>query len=173
MRASRPLPRFGIRRFARLAVAYRGRLMLGAAALALGAVLLPAPTAALPVLANLAGSWRFATTLRPGREPLITRYTRFDPGGCPAEVAGYSRRLTLIWAWFLGLFALAHAVVLAGFGAHAVVLAAEVALGLALFLGEHGVRNRRFPHHGRATPGRTLRAVRRAHQVPLAEHHAR
>lgn len=127
------------------------------------------PTA-LPVLANFAGSWRFAATLRPGREPLITRYTRFDAGGCPAEVAPYSRTLTLLWAWFLGLFAAAHLMVLAGHGSHALVLAAEVGLGLALFLGEHAVRNRRFPHHGRATPARTLRAVWLAQQVPVAPH---
>lgn len=142
--------------------------MAGVATVTFGAWLLPA--AWLPVLANLAGCWRFATTLRPGREPLITRYTRFDAGGCVAEVAAYSRALTLLWACFLGLFAAAHAVVSAGHGSHALVLAAEIGLGLALFLGEHALRNRRFPHHGRATPARTLRAVRLAHQAPATLH---
>ncbi len=164
------MPWSGVRETIRLVVAHRRRLAIGAATLALGALVLRNSVAwlpaALPVLANLAGSWRFAATLRPGREPLITRYTRFDSGGCPAEVAEYSRGLTLLWAWFLGLFALGHAAALAGPSSHALVLAAEVALGLALFVGEHAVRNRRFPHHGRATPGRTLRAVRLAHQAP-------
>lgn len=183
MRAMWPrpaLPWSGFRDTGRLVAAGRARLAAGTVAFVCGAVLLPGLAAWLPVIANLAACWRFASTLRPGREPLITRYTRFDNGGCPAEVAGYSRGLILTWAWFLGLFAAAHALVatgmLAGHGAHALVLAAEVTAGPALFLGEHALRNRRFPHHGRATPGRTLRAVRLAHRVPLAEplagHHA-
>ena len=145
------------------------RLAAGAAGLTLCALLLPGGMArlqaALPVLANLAVCTRFATTLLPGREPLITRYTRFDMGGMPPECRPYTRALTAAWAGFLAGFAALHALALAGFWPSWPVLAAEAGLGAALFLGEHALRNLRFPQHGRATVRRTLRAVRLAREA--------
>lgn len=122
--------------------------------------------AILGTACNLAAALRFGVTLLPGREPLITRYGRCDPAGLPDADGAYTRRLTWLWAGLLGGFA-------AAFGLLAILdrpvgwlPAAELALCAALFLGEHAVRNRRFPRHGRASPARTLRAVRLAHQAP-------
>ena len=124
----------------------------------------------LPVLADLAMAAHFGATLRPGREPLIARYDRFDPASDPAESAGYTRGLTRLWALLFLALAPLHAVLLAGLGLPpAPVMAATFALMLGVFLGEHAVRSRRFPRLGGATPARTLRAVVAAH---TARHHA-
>ena len=150
--------------------ANRPRLAVAAAVLALCALLLPWERepfqAALAALANLGASYGFAATLLPGREPLISRYTRFDFGHLPPDCAAYTRGLTLLWAALLAGFAATQAMVLAGHWRASAVLAAEAAVGSALFLGEHLVRGLRFPHHGRATLRRTLRAVRLAHAAP-------
>jgi uncharacterized membrane protein len=119
----------------------------------------------LPVAGDLLLAAHFGATLRPGREPLISRYTRHDPGTRLAECAGYTRGLT--WLWTLLFLALAplHAVALLGLPPFVapvpapVVLAGSAVLMLALFLGEHVIRTLRFPQFGIATPARTLRAV--------------
>lgn len=57
-----------------------------------------------PVLFYLALSWVFASTLRSGREPLISTIARIERGRLTPEVALYTRRLTVIWALiFAGL----------------------------------------------------------------------
>ena len=145
----------------------RRRLAAPALALAVSALALPwgrGPfQSALGVCGNLLACYGFAATLLPGREPLISRYTRFDFGHLPPDCAGYTRGLTLLWAALLAGFAAAQAAALAGLWRPSGVLGAEAAVGGALFLGEHLVRGRRFPHHGPATPRRTIRAVRLAH----------
>lgn len=124
----------------------------------------------LPTLVDLAMALHFGATLRPGREPLIARYDRFDPASDPAESAGYTRALTQLWAVLFLLLAPLHAGLLFGLGLPPLpVMAATFALMLALFLAEHLVRSRRFPRLGGATPARTLRAVVAAH---TASHHA-
>ncbi|MEN0077226.1 MAG: hypothetical protein AAGC69_22765 [Paracraurococcus sp.] len=138
----------------------RARLLLviGTSA-ALAMLLAGHPLAA--ALGNAAVALRFGLTLLPGREPLIARYSRFDWAGAPE--GGYTRILTLAWALLLGGFALAHlALALAGIR-DAPLAVAEAAICATLFCGEHALRNRRFPHHGRATPLRTLRAIGLAH----------
>ncbi len=119
--------------------------------------------AALGVSGNLLACYGFAATLLPGREPLISRYTRCDFGHLPPDCAGYTRGLTVLWAVLLAGFAAAQAAILVGLWRPSAVLGVEVLVGGALFLGEHGVRSLRFPHHGPATLRRTLRAVRLAH----------
>ncbi len=150
--------------------ANRSRLAVSAAAMALCALLLPWERArfqaVLTVLANLLACYGFAATLLPGREPLISRYTRFDFGHLPPDCAAYTRGLTLLWAVLLGGFAAAQAAALAGHWRPSAVLGVEAAAGGALFLGEHLVRGLRFPHHGPATLRRTVRAVRLAHAAP-------
>ncbi|WP_343893814.1 hypothetical protein [Craurococcus roseus] len=132
------------------------------------AVLLPrereAFQAALAATANLFASWQFAATLLPGGEPLISRYTRFDYGHLPPDLGAYTRALTVLWAALLAGFAAAQGAVLAG--AHlsaSAILAAEILACGAVFLGEHFVRNARFPHHRPISLRRTVRAVRLAH----------
>jgi uncharacterized membrane protein len=145
----------------------RSRLALPALAIAAFGLLLPsdrnASHAALAVLANAGACHAFAATLLPGREPLISRYTRFDFGHLPPDCAGYTRSLTLLWAALLAGFAAAQVAALAGWWSASAVLAVEAVLCGALFLGEHVVRGARFPHHGPATLRRTVRAVRLAH----------
>lgn len=143
-----------------LALTGLGLLAAGAARGVAPAALLPL----LPALGLLMLSARFAATLLPGREPLITHYTRFDFGRLPPECAGYTRRLTGFWAALLALAApLQAAAPLAGLAPGAVA-AAGSALMLGLFLAEHALRDRCFPHLGPATPARTLRAIIAAHR---------
>ncbi len=42
----------------------------------------------------------FALTLRPGREPLITCMARRLHGGLDAELAAYTRKVTISWSLF-------------------------------------------------------------------------
>jgi uncharacterized membrane protein len=154
-----------------------------AAEVAAGAALTAVGGAAvLAALGNLFVSLRFAATLLPGREPLITRYSRFDrehllrraaPASPDAAVSAslppedghgvYTRRLTAVWAALLGGFALAYAAAALASWPVAVLSAAEPLACATLFLGEHALRNRVFPGDGRATPLRTLRAIRLSH----------
>ena len=119
-----------------------------------------------PILAaalNAGVAARFAWTLRPGAVPLITRYARADRMGLPREAEGYTRALTALWAALIGGFALAQAGPFLDLWTTRDVALAQAAACIALFLGEHALRNRRFPQHGRATPLRTLRAIGLAH----------
>lgn len=122
----------------------------------------PHGPALLGTAANLFIAWRFTATLRPGAVPLITRYARHDPAGLPPRAERYTRRLTAAWAILLGLFALAHAATLAGLWPLRAVSLTEAALCTAGFLSEHLLRSRLFPELGRATPWRTVSAIRAA-----------
>lgn len=173
-RPGRPRPRpWGAAGEARLLLSLlagppRTRPWRAAAALALPALFAAAPALAAWLFhaATTAGmvalSAHFGLTLRPGREPLIARYTRFDFGHLPPECAAYARGLTAFWAGLLGLGAAVQALPLAGVALPApapVPTVAMLALFLAIFLGEHLVRGIRFPQHGPATPWRTCRAI--------------
>jgi uncharacterized membrane protein len=119
----------------------------------------------LPVLGILLMAVHFGMTLLPGREPLITRYTRYDHGVRLDECAGYTRGLTWLWTGVFLALAPLYLVALLGWppfhGAVDLpeVVGASSAFMLLLFLGEHVVRTLRFPHFGLATPARTARAV--------------
>jgi hypothetical protein len=118
--------------------------------------------ALLPALACIGFAWGFARTLRPGQEPLIARYIRFDERRNPAECAGYARGLTWFWAVVLGLVAVVElAALLRGVE---LGLAPDMLL-LALFLGEHVVRSVMFPSGGIAWPTQTLGAILRAERA--------
>lgn len=104
-------------------------------------------------------AWGFARTLRPGREPLISRYARFGGRHDPVETAGYGRGLTLFWALVLGLVAVVE---LAALAMRVDLRLWPEAAMLALFLGEHVVRSVRFPSGGIAWPTQTLVAIIRA-----------
>jgi uncharacterized membrane protein len=117
----------------------------------------------LPSLGDLLMAAHFGATLLPGREPLISYYTRHDPGVRGPECAGYTRGLTLLWALVFLALALLHAVLLLGSPLNTLpVLAATTAAMALLFLGEHIVRTLNFPQFGIATPVRTLRAILKA-----------
>ncbi|MCK8784820.1 hypothetical protein M0638_10540 [Roseomonas sp. NAR14] len=117
----------------------------------------------LPALGLLAASLHFASTLRPGREALIIRYIRLDHGRVPPECVAYARGLTGFWAAvLLALAAFQGASLPASAGTAGPVPAFTPVLLAGLFLGEHLVRRRRFPHLA-ASPRRTLGAVWRFH----------
>jgi uncharacterized membrane protein len=55
-----------------------------------------------PVLLPAAAGMLFGESLLPGRTPLITRIARAARGGSlPAELAGYTRRVTVLWTILL------------------------------------------------------------------------
>ncbi len=149
---------FGPARFA------RALLVAGAAigVVAVGASLWPAVAAIalglLPSLGMLLLAWHFGATLRPGSEPLITHYIRADFGNPPAECLPYGRWLTGFWTLVFLAFAALHLAPLFGLLSAAMVGVITLAVSLALFLGEHAVRARRFPQHPVALR-RTLRAM--------------
>jgi len=118
--------------------------------------------AVLAALGNFCVCLRFGATLLPGREPLISRYSRFD-AGLPDADGTYTRRLTLVWSALLAGFALAYATAALASWSIAVISVVQPLTCGTLFLGEHVLRNRRFPEHGRATPLRTLRAIWLSH----------
>jgi len=125
--------------------------------------------AMLPLAGNLLLAWHFGATLRPGREPLITRYTRAEHGRLSLELAAYTRRLTVAWTVFFLAFAAVNALTLAGLGpAPGPSAVANVALSALGFLAEHPVRRALFPALGPATPWNTLRAIWRADGLPDA-----
>ena len=125
--------------------------------------------AALPLVGNLVLAWHFGRTLRPGAEPLITRYTRADHGEVSPALAVYTRWLTLLWTLFFLGFAAVSLATLAGHGpAPGRMAALNLLLSLAFFLGEHAVRALVFPRLGPVGLGRTLRAIWRAD----VQHHA-
>ncbi len=94
----------------------------------------------------------FGRTLRAGATPLIERIARRSNAVLPAQLCRYARRLTALWCGYFVLAAVLSALLgtsggtaLGWFGI--VVLAGSV----LLFVGEHRVRARIFPHE--AFPG--------------------
>lgn len=137
-------------------------LLIALAAISAGyasaVVLLLAPS----VVVNAALFALFGHTLLPGREPLITRFRRFEIGHVAPKFVRYTRLLTMLWTI---LFAFGTAVSLAA------ALAGEIelwswlafvlmpALTAGFFLGEHAYRAYRFGTEGRASPLRTLALI--------------
>ncbi|WP_338665671.1 hypothetical protein VQH23_10935 [Pararoseomonas sp. SCSIO 73927] len=115
-----------------------------------------------PALGAAGLAWAFARTLRPGAQPLIAEYIRFDERRDPVACAGYARGLTLFWAAVMAGMAVAE--LAAALRGVELGWAPEVTL-LALFLGEHAVRSLRFPEGGIAWPSQTFRAVLRAERA--------
>ncbi len=124
---------------------------------------------ALPLAGNLLLAWHFGATLRPGHEPLITRYTRAEHGRLSSGLMRYTRRLTWLWTAFFLAFAGVNGLTLAGLGpAPGPAAVANLMLSALLFLGEHPVRRALFPALGAASPWNTLRAIWRADALPDA-----
>jgi len=132
-----------------------------ATALAAPALLLYAP----PVLINLALAIVFGNSLRAPREALITTFARMEHAELPADLALYTRRLTLVWtALFAAMAAVALALALAGSLATWSTFTNVVSylLVAALFAGELAYRRRRFRQYRHATLFELVRNVRNA-----------
>lgn len=151
-----------------IAEARLGISILAAAAIVLlGAAVLHAPEILLfapPVLINAALAAFFGASLRPGREPLISLFARFEQGGTlPADLARHARTVTWLWALLLAgmavtALALAALAPLETWSLFANVLA--YALIAALFVGEYIYRRVRFRHYRHASLAGLLRNVR-------------
>jgi uncharacterized membrane protein len=116
-------------------------------------------TLLLPVLIYCVLFMLFASTLRQGRTPLISRFARIEQGELSAELHSYTRRLTVIWCVFF-----------AGMAVLALGIAAWAPLGIwflhtffvsylllaMLFLGEFAYRRWRYPHYHHANPWQLL-----------------
>ena len=117
---------------------------------------------AAPIAVNLALAAWFASTLRAGHEPMITRFARAERGALEADLAAYTRVLTWVW---VALFVAVAGIdaVLAFAGTRAAWLAFTGAGGYlmvaALFLGEWVYRRWRFRHYRHASPLALVRQV--------------
>jgi uncharacterized membrane protein len=119
---------------------------------------------ALPAAANLALCWLFGRTLAAGREPMIARFARIERGeALPADLARYTRGLTLAWTVFFASMA-AISLALAAWGPLAVwslfTNAINYALVALFFVGEYVLRRVRFRHYRHPSP---IEVVRRLH----------
>lgn len=117
-------------------------------------LLRPAYLVYLPCMfINGALAWLFQRTLAAGREPLISRFARLERGGhLPAVLAGYTRRLTVLWTLFFYAL-LAESVLLAGLASTETYLLFANTLNYLLvagfFLIEYvyrRIRYHQFPH---------------------------
>ena len=116
-----------------------------------------------PVLINLYFLYLFGSTLLPGREPLITRFSRLNlDGRIPAPLLLYTRRLTVVWAVLFTVLAVESAVL----GAYAglemwswFVNIINPLVALALFVLEHVYRTYRYGRFGPFSVVRTVRVI--------------
>ena len=123
----------------------------------------PRVTQVIPVALNLALAALFAWTLRPGSQPMISRFARRERGQREPELVGYTRGLTVVWvAFFVAMAALAAALSLAGWTNAwlAFVLVGNYALVAVLLVGEWLYRRRRFSHLTHAPPSQMWRHAR-------------
>jgi uncharacterized membrane protein len=96
--------------------------------------------------------WLFGRTLRPGRDPLITRLARRVHGTLPPELDAYTRRVTAAWCVFFAAQILMSAL-LFGFASLShwslFITVLNFPLLALMFIGEYGyrlIRHRDFPH---------------------------
>jgi uncharacterized membrane protein len=140
-------------------------LMIGAeAAIWCGYTSAVAVVLAPAVASNVMLLVLFGHTLLPGREPLITRFRRYEQGYVSPKFASYTRSLTMLWVIHFGIATVVSvAAALRGDTAlwSWVSLIAIPLVSLSLFLGEHIYRAMRFGPEGRSSPMRTLAIVLR------------
>lgn len=143
--------------------------MAGAAGVAIFGVGLPARTIGLAVAgichaAAYGGllAW-FAASLRPGREPVVTRFARRMRRTMPDRVVRYTRNVT--WAWCV--FFAAELALSAGLLAEAPLASwssfvnlANLPAVAAMMLGEFAVRFMLFRHEPRTSLAATLAGLR-------------
>jgi uncharacterized membrane protein len=119
--------------------------------------------ALVPIAGHAMFAVIFGASLRPGREPLITTFSRLARGHLPDEVVPYTRRLTIVWTVVMSVLTVALSVVaLVRPGLLGGAVTTSIGLIVALFLGEHWVRHRVFPHLPLTPPLRTGRIVLQA-----------
>jgi len=107
--------------------------------------------------------WLFGRTLRPGRQPLITRLATHVHGELPAEIARYTRRVTWAWCVFFAAMAMTSMFLfllepLPIWSAFNNLL--NLPLVVAMYLGEYAWRLRRYPNFSHASIATVFRAFR-------------
>src|SRR3954470_25083053 len=108
-------------------------------------------------VANLLLLWYFASTLRAGREPLVTRLARRVHGSLTPEMAAFTRSVTAAWCVFfagqvaVSLLLLAFAPLEAWSTFINLINLPLIAL---MFACEYAYRAIRFPDHPRASIAR-------------------
>ena len=104
----------------------------------------------------------FASSLTPGRTPLVTRFARRLNPAFHAGMEGYTRGVTVAWSLFFAGQVAASAVLLAAApGAWQVfVTVLSVPLAVLMALAELAVRRRRFPGGARTGLAGMLRGAR-------------
>jgi uncharacterized membrane protein len=123
-----------------------------------------------PIAINLALFAFFARTLRPGCEPLISRFARIERGGELApDLVRYTRNLTRAWAGFFVLMAatsatLALTATLATWSLFGNIL--NYLLVALFFILEYVYRRVRYRHHPHASPWQMIRRLRNYKVIP-------
>ena len=117
-----------------------------------------------PVLIHGWLAWMFGSSLLPGREPLIRRFSRLSRGGLPPELEAYTWRLTVIWTVMLTIMMVVS--LLLGLFAPLPVWSWSVNVAMpiitaSMFLLEHAYRGIAYRHLGKNTPYHTLRTLLR------------
>ena len=104
----------------------------------------------------------FASSLRPGREALVTSLARQVRGSLEPDVAAYTRNVTRAWCVFFA--AQPRSALLLAFAPTAIwswfVNILDLPLVGLMFLGEYAFRVRRFRHGKPATLAQTIKAFR-------------
>jgi uncharacterized membrane protein len=114
---------------------------------------------ASPVVINVFLCALFGLTLRPGGEPLITRFARLEHDVLPPDVARYTRRLTVLWTLFFAAVAAITVALWLDASRTAFSLFVNVIdwVLLAVFLvGEYLYRRVRFPMYDHKPPHAVL-----------------
>jgi uncharacterized membrane protein len=136
--------------------------LLGAAVLYTPQLLLFAP----PVVVNAALAAFFGSSLREGREPVISLFARLEQGGeLPPDLARHARTVTWLWTLLLAAMAVAAAALAAWAPLETWSMFANVVIYVliaALFVGEYLYRRVRFRHYRHASLVALLRNVRGA-----------
>ena len=145
---------------------WRIRGCLGIGVIAIAAII-SGQSAALPylppILLNLGLATWFGTTLRAGREPMISHFARLERGTLEPDLARYTRFLTWLWT----IFFVAMAAISAGLAMLPTAAAWQwfSVLGnwlcvAALFIGEWMIRHLLFAQYRHASPLRLLLLIR-------------
>jgi uncharacterized membrane protein len=106
---------------------------------------------AFPILLNVFLAHYFQQSLAANREPIISRFARFERGGrLPPEVADYTRQLTGAWRSFFWVMAAELSVLAATATVETYLLFANTLnffFVAAFFLVEYHYRRKRFPQY--------------------------
>ncbi len=121
--------------------------------------------AALPqVFCYLGLLWLFGRSLIGAREAILTRFARFVHGDISAEIARYTRQITIFWSLFFAAMAITSVSLLVFVSADAWLFFANVLnfpLLVCAFLAEYACRSMRFPGAAYPSLTATVTAFRR------------